>query len=77
MSLDQRLLGMTAHPEYNQAFMQELVISDYFKNDYITPDMNYESYKNCQRWFDDEKRDDRDSAWRMIQKWLMQESFGS
>ncbi len=43
--------------------MQELVISDYLKNNFITPEMNYESYKNCQKWFDDKNRDDRDQAW--------------
>jgi hypothetical protein len=67
--LDQRLLALTAHPDYNQAFMQELVVSDYFKHGHISPDMNYKSYKNCQRWIDDGRavqRDDRELTWKVI-----------
>lgn len=38
---DKRILANIAHPDYNRAFMQEQVISEYFKKHLITPDFNY------------------------------------
>jgi len=73
-------LGLaSARPDYNQAFMQELVVPMYFKKYVIGPEMNEKSYLECQRDFQDEEdekagvqQDDIDELWAEVLRWTKQ-----
>jgi hypothetical protein len=46
--LTKNILALSsARPDYNQAFMQELVVPMYFKKYVIGPEMNEKSYLEC------------------------------
>lgn len=68
-------LGLLGHPEYNKAFMQNLVISDYFKRGKITPEENQRAYYLAQAetqadgGFDETA--ERLRVWEAIEGWLL------
>ncbi|TNV85196.1 hypothetical protein FGO68_gene4837 [Halteria grandinella] len=72
----EKILAFAGHPDYNQAFMQELVISDYFKRYHIDPEMNEISHLKAQQTtFEGVFRpeiDDQSWAWEYIEKWFSQ-----
>ena len=67
---------VSARPETNQAFMQEQVLTMYFKKYVISPELNEKSYLECQRDFSGEEDDtagvqgdDREKVWQWVRRW--------
>ena len=75
ISKDKRILANIAHPDYNRAFMQEQVISEYFKKSMISPEFNFQSYLIAQKSFEQESelitKEQNDKVWSYVSNWAL------
>jgi hypothetical protein len=75
ISKDKRILGSIAHPDYNRAFMQEQVISEYFKKHMISPEFNFQSYLLAQKSFEQGSevitKEENERMWSYVSNWAI------
>lgn len=75
ISKDKRILGSIAHPDYNRSFMQEQVISEYFKKSMISPEFNFQSYLQAQKSFEQGSevvtREQNERMWSYVSNWAI------
>ena len=73
ISKDKRILATIAHPDYNRAFMQEQVISEYFKKHMISPEFNIQSYLQAQKSFEQGSeiimKEQNERMWSYVSNW--------
>ncbi len=73
ISIDKRILATIAHPDYNRAFMQEQVISEYFKKHMISPEFNIQSYLQAQKSFEQGSeiimKEQNERMWSYVSNW--------